>query len=263
MTSTMRAADEFDKLKREQEQETRVPKLKRRKTLDWLVNGFEVVLLSQGDHDPPEADTGRLKEVSEKLIALLSGKIRSYDIKDLAVLLKQYDNDECPHALEAPAGAYLNECIRRCRDKIIELPIRDYSVAPDYIGSENDGKEIIVHGSVGWSAGSKMLGGKLTIRGNAGDVLGLNMEKGTIIVDGDAYGSVGFGMQGGLIVVKGKIKSFEDACEVGVEMTGGEVHVHGCTREEIYSYIVDGTEGANIYWRDEPIVLNGRFVEPR
>lgn len=263
MGTIMRAQDEFDSLGHEHEQKTRKASVSKRKTLDWLLKGFEVVLASEMGNDRyTEMESGKLKEVSGKLLNLIPYTIHPYDIKDLAVELQRYDDSD-NYSFGNVSGAYLNACIQKCKDRDIELPVRDYSESPIYIGEDNDGKNILVNGDVGYRAGFKMRKGKLEIEGNADDVLGGEMTGGTIVVEGDAFGSTGCAMRGGLIVVRGDLGYFESCREAGQGMTGGEIRLYGNTKDDIYEIFgISVPKGGNIYWKDKPIVADGRFIDP-
>ena len=73
------------------------------------------------------------------------------------------------------------------------------------------GGRVIIDGSVGALAGSRMRRGLLAIGGNAGDATGFELLAGTILVAGQPGPHTGLGMRRGSIVLLGTKRFCHDA----------------------------------------------------
>ena len=120
----------------------------------------------------------------------------------------------------------LNEEIRHSSDKKIVI---DNCLGQRYIGSGQNGKNIVINGTPGNALGSYLDGCSVIVNGNAQDATGDTMNDGAIVVHGNCGDACGYAMRGGRIFVSGSagyragihMKAYED--KVPVIVIGGSV----------------------------------------
>jgi len=197
--------DLFGKLDPEKKVEIIKPKeVKRNKTLDLIVRGYEKGLENYGLYDKAKRKIGISEgEYFGYHIAKSSApsKIPSDSITDFSLLLGEYENNEYFEWLFT--GFYLSALINKSKEQDFKIITNHLTKTISWIGYENV-KNIDVNGNVGYGVGWYMEEGKITVNGNAGNLVGNGMKGGEIHLNGD-YESLSRNIFGGNIYHKGKL----------------------------------------------------------
>ena len=149
-------------------------------------------------------------------------------------------------------GYYLSAVTSFAKDNRIVIHTAHLKKAPEAIGIGNDGKSIIVRGSVGAQIGN-------------------DMRAGIIIVNGDIEGDACNDMHGGCVLVRGNVNAFKHYDDgIGHLAKGGTLRVMG----EFYGRVNDWKDncrgnpeiaksykrGLTVYHRGELIMKDGERI---
>lgn len=119
----------------------------------------------------------------------------------------------------------LNEEIRACTDKVIEL---EDCMGQRYIASGLKNRTLKIHGIPGNALCAYLDDCDVEVFGNAQDAVGDTMNAGTLVIHGNCGDATGYAMRGGLILVEGNVgyragihmKAYET--QIPVLVVGGE-----------------------------------------
>ncbi len=172
------------------------------------------------DYDYNEMDSAKdsgikFLELSDKLKTM---KYSAEDVQNFSIVLAEFQEE---HRFETKAGFFLSALINSGSDKSYTIFTDHLGTRISALGNQND-KNIIVIGDVGYSVGINMKNGSMLIRGNAGNWVGAGMTGGKIIVEGNAGEEVGYRMEGGTIEVMGNAGD-----KLGFIMFNGRIIIHG------------------------------------
>ena len=191
-----RGSDLFDKLDREDEQESRELEVTKNPTLESLLKGFENYLNSISSPYYSEK-----YEIASR--CLTSEPISARDVFEFSIRLARYENRDDMSYSVVP---YLNQIIYRCRDDDVTICTNGLHCLLNNIGRDNDGKNIIVIGDAGSLVGGEMRNGAIRIGGRIEGVPGQYMSGGEIYIDGGKAFRLPKSARGGDIYYKGKLK---------------------------------------------------------
>ena len=138
------------------------------------------------------------------------------------IFCRKLEKYQDAHNFSAKAGFVLNAMINNCFGNDITIVTSHLEKRLDYIGYQNNGKRIMVKGSLGASTAQEMKKGRIHVAGNVGLFAAELMGGGELIVEQDTGRWTGMRMLGGTIRVNGKIGE-----GYGSDMEGGRIYHKG------------------------------------
>jgi len=163
--------------------------------LEEMVRGFEFVI---------KKDTYVVNNVIPYIYKVsedhLLEKYTSRDIEKFSVLLGDYQYKKY---FNSRLGLYLSALINNSEEEDFKIHTGYLENPPDWLGYKNNGKKIIVNGSVDDCVGFCMQRGEIIVNGNVGRFAGICMLNGIIRLNGD-HGEF-TGISGGDIYHNGKL----------------------------------------------------------
>jgi len=239
----LKAADLFDSLNEEREQEKKEFKVERSPVLDALVEGFTKALHA----------VRKPAGFQEKYAAAETHAPTEYTAKDIEtfsiIARKQFPDgrDVLDHL-----GLYISALINSCEAEHFIIHTRHLADPYSLLGYKNNGRRIHIAGDVSYNVGQYQTSGEIYVAGNASDCASIGMEGGSLHVCGNAARSVGNMLRGGTVRIDGNTGP-----DVGDGMLGGTIHVMGSLG------IVAGTSlsGGDIYHKGKLVVKDGVRVD--
>ena len=192
LTQLLKVEDLFENLEFEEEQELdREIEIKNNPELEEIVRDFELSLKLEKYNG----------SYYNKLEKSFTKPYTAKNIELFSLMLPKYiDKSE----FSWKSGYYLSHIINNSKDNKFIIHTKNLTTPLDWLGYQNNSKELIIKGDARKWVGSHMKGGEINIYGNAGYGVGNSMEGGEINLNGD-YDSLALDIKGGNIYHKRKL----------------------------------------------------------
>jgi hypothetical protein len=142
--------------------------------LEEIVKGFEK-LLKDNISKPWDY-------IYNQSLDLIKNSYSSKNISNFVILSKKF---ESYRYFKVSLGYFLSVLINKSNDLEFKLNTKHLEKYPAYLGYKNNGKIIIVNGSVDSCVGDSMIDGNININGYAGLYVGTGLIGGTIHLNGE------------------------------------------------------------------------------
>ena len=235
MQTRLRAADEFDKLDREQEQApdrkvTAHPNPRIREFLKGFQDLARIPLTNLSI-----IDMWKISDIMEDARGIaIPDQCTEKEVQQVAIALEPYQNMPL---FRLRAGLYLSLLINRTQEDRVSLSVHGLEDALDCLGTSLEGKTLEIRGNVGVSLGREMKRGQIHLYGNSGDQTGFHMQGGEIIIEGNTGNYLGSHTRCGIIEVTGsagKGVGFDTGEGTEIFIEGEYKSIHPMARGDIY-----------------------------